>query len=210
MQTSENGSVCANIELGDLFAEERRDILVELDVSPDSDKHEGEEHMFALATLSACGFSVLASRSENAGPMILSVKRCADINDESSCNPDVERHRCRYLTTEALKSARAVADCGDLNAARQRIKETLQHLEASAIAGEGDSLCLGLISDLNDCLKDLQNREVYTYSGSKKMSSYTRAHARQRAMNCEATEVYMNSCQMKMKSAFREHTKSGY
>jgi hypothetical protein len=210
VQSSEDGSVCVNIELGDLFAEERRDILVELDLSQDMGRPEEEEHSFKLATLSARGFSVLAKRSESAGPMVLSVKRRADASEENPCNPDVERHRCRYLTTEALKSARAAADKGDLDAARQLLKQTLKQLEASSLASVADSLFLGFIADLNDCLNDLRNRDVYTYSGSKKMASYSMAHGKQRAMNCESTEVYMNSHARAMKSAFRANTKSGY
>lgn len=139
------------------------------------------------------------------------MERRADANGEiaASCNSDVERHRCRYLTTEALKSARTAADRGNLDGARQSLKEALKLLEMSVLASQGDSLCLSFISDLNECLDDLRNRDVYAYSGSKKMANCFMAHGKQRAMNCETTEVYMNVRQRSMKMAFRENTKSG-
>jgi len=208
IHTLENGAVSVEIELGDLFAEEKRDILLELDL-PDADKS-AEECVSEIAKLSACGFSILAKRSENVGPIIIELKRRADISDGVGlANPVVERHRCRYLTTEALKAAKKAGERGDLDDARRHLTETLKMIETAGLANKGDSMILSFIADLNECRDDLRNRETYTYSGSKKLANCHMAHGKQRAMNCPSTEMYSNSRQMSMKCAFREHTKSG-
>jgi hypothetical protein len=199
-----DGKICVEIDLGDLYAEERRDVLVELEI-PEVIAQEGQG-LSSLANLSAHGFSVLAKRSEHAGPMALAVERCTVESTTEGCSLYVERHRCRYLTTEALKSARKSAERGDLSRARQCLKEALEALEKSDLANRGDALFLGFITDLQDCLNDLRDLGSYTSSGSKKMANFQMAHGMQRTMNCETTTVYTTSNQMMMKMRFKENT----
>merc|ERR1712224_1018990 len=80
------------IELGDLFAEERRDVLVMLTL-PEAE----QEGCQKLGTLSAKGFSVINTRTETAPSTDLIVKRQEILDaDAQNYHPQVLRHQCRH------------------------------------------------------------------------------------------------------------------
>lgn len=62
----------------------------------------------------------------------------------------VELHWNRYVTNEALENARMVADRGDLKQAREILDAASVTLGASPLVINGDPICLGLLSDLQE------------------------------------------------------------
>lgn len=201
----EDGTSAVSIDLGDLFAEERRDILVELEVPLGDSK---EPWPRSLGHLGARAFSVLHMRFEDAVRQELLVLRLADGGEGGAapCVPQVERHRCRYRATTALRTAQASAKAGRLDEARRGLEEAAEAISASPLAVQGDALCLALIADLRDCLKDMRHQAEYRSIGSKKMLNLEMGHGQQRSANTKSLECYTNTMQMTMKSAFKEHT----
>lgn len=91
------------VELGDLFAEERRDVLISLRLPAAQN-----EALQALGRLTASGFSVVQTRSEQElKPLML--ERRAQV-PETPGHPQVERHWNRHLTHDALERGRTAAD----------------------------------------------------------------------------------------------------
>ena len=62
----------------------------------------------------------------------------------------MELHWNRYVTNEALENARMVADRGDLKQAREILDAASVTLGASPLVINGDPICLGLLSDLQE------------------------------------------------------------
>merc|ERR1712224_38378 len=113
--------------------------------------------------------------------------------------------RNRLTATKALEEGRAAAQRGNLVSARQLLSQAIDILGRSELTQSGDSLCVGLLADLNDCLKDLRHEEDYRMYGSKKMAFMQGAHQKQRACFGQegSTETYSNIQMASMKAAFK-------
>eukprot|EP00933_Yihiella_yeosuensis_P078731 TRINITY_DN9054_c0_g1_i1.p1 TRINITY_DN9054_c0_g1~~TRINITY_DN9054_c0_g1_i1.p1 ORF type:complete len:753 (+),score=169.00 TRINITY_DN9054_c0_g1_i1:102-2360(+) len=191
-----------SFDLGDMYAEERRDILVELSLP-----HATTEGPQVLGQLHARGFSVALKKTEKSDPVELTVQRKKDcIGTGRNSHPQVERHNNRYVATEALKKARGTAKLGDLQAARRSLEAALDTLGKSHLAQAGDVICTSLVSNLNECLRDMKEEDVYRSIGSKKMAMMEAAHRGQRACtgNAEVSQTYMTSATSSMKARFKE------
>jgi len=199
---SDDGSAPAavNVEIGDLFAAERRDILFELEIDAEA-MSANETTALPIGQLGVRAFSVLATHSEESLPLELAIERRPDATTAGVCNPHVERHRCRFLATDALKKARASAS-SSLAEARQVLQHAAEALGKTDLAKAGDAVVLGLRTDINDCLQDLGHEEDYRSYGSKKMGCLTRSHGTQRGMNMPSTEIYSNHSILARKAAF--------
>jgi len=190
-----------DIELGDLFAEERRDVLVELKLS--AAEQEGAQ---MLGHLCARGFAVLQKRTEQSGKISLVVQRQVEVNAVAE-NPHVLRHQCRYWATEALEAGNAAAQRGDLATARHTLTEARDKISQSPLTQNGDPICQGLLVDLNECIRNLQYEEDYLFKGSKMMNCMRGAHGKQRACYGQdfSAEQYANSSMKLMNAQFKAH-----
>ncbi|CAE7893614.1 YAF9 [Symbiodinium sp. KB8] len=188
------------VELGDLFAEERRDILVALSL-PTVD--EGAAQLQGIGRLEARGFSVVAKRSES-DIKAMAVERRADARADLPRAEQVERHWNRHVANEALDEAQRTADGGNLQQARRILEDASATLGASPLVQSGDPVCLGLLSDLRECMADLNHREDYRQTGSKKMAMIGQKHSKQRSSNGVDTGVsYSNFTQKATRAAFK-------
>jgi hypothetical protein len=216
-----------DFDLGDLFAEERRDILVTLELPPSSGAGPAQNAAIPAgfeikgeslgvdkassycAHVRARGFSVEAKQfEETAKPgegVELSVERQASIGKQDS-HPQVVRHRNRHMMTKALEDARVCARGSDLAAARAKIDSVISEVSASPLTLQGDVTCLGLLGDLKACRKTLEHESVYRQRGVQMLSNCEVAHTYQRSCNSTpATEMYMNNVQRSYRSVFMEH-----
>lgn len=189
-----------SVDVGDLFAEERRDILVALSV-PASDI-EGDQ---ILGRFSSSAFSVLDICSQDSLSKVIVVSRSGGVLEELR-NPEVERHRFRHRVTEAIKVARQAAHEGKLIEARERLTSEIQRLSVSPVTEKGDPLCVGLLSNLKECLKYVQEEHLYRDSGSKTMANMQHMHQKQRGCVCMLDDEnfsYSTSMTIDMTRTFR-------
>jgi len=198
-----NGTQTVGIDVGDIYAEERRNILISLALTETE-----TEGCQLLGNLHARGFSVLKKGTETTETVALSADRQSGAIDVGVCNPQVERHRNRYVATEALEAAQAAAQQGDLARARKLLSDAIEILNNSSLTADGDPASVGFVVDLNDCLKDLRYQGTYTQSGSKKMACMSGSHARERACFGQGfSEGYSNKTMARMKFDFKEKCK---
>lgn len=193
---NENGFQSVTIEIGDLFAEERRDILVELSLP--AVEIEGPQ---TFGRVFARALSVLSSRLETTPFCDLALSRQSTGHaDRGLAHPQVERHRNRHVASEALAASRVAARRGQLEEARTILQAASTDLLASPLATEGCQMTQALLEDLRECSADLQNQQTYTCSGSKKMAQLQMAHERQRTCGGKSSDYYGNSLGFTMKS----------
>jgi len=194
-----NGGQKLSIDLGDLFAEERRDILLELSMAETS---EDTVSPAKFGCFHAQAFSVIGTCSEKTSTIDLVSERRSDVpTDRVQVHPQVERHRNRHVASEALEAARAKARNGNLSEARQILQAAATELAASSIAAQGCMMTAALLADVQECLGDLQDQRTYTTSGSKKMAYMQMAHEMQRTCGGNTTQTYCNSAGLSMRSA---------
>lgn len=196
----DGGGQVLTVELEDLFADERRDILVDLALPVAA--AEGPQH---LGSLRARGFSVFERRSEEVAPLDLVVERRADLGaiEEEKRHPQVERHRNRGIMTDALAAARNVARNGDLAGARQCLESASEALGRSPLTLRGDAACLGFVADVHECRADLRSREEYIEKGSKKMACMQGSHSKQRVCGGQSfSAAYRNATTRSVGEAF--------
>mmetsp|Transcript_43719 Transcript_43719/g.81562 ORF Transcript_43719/g.81562 Transcript_43719/m.81562 type:complete len:656 (-) Transcript_43719:233-2200(-) len=179
------------VEVGDLFAEERRDILVSLNLPADTN-----ESLRAIGGLEVRGFSVLKTRSESQSKALMLERR--DQAEAVEAHEQVQRHWNRHVTNEALEKARAAAGKGNLKEAQVIIDAATNTLGSSALVQRGDAVSLGLLSDLQECRADLSHQDQYMHVGSKKMAMMQAMHSKQRAAN--GVDMSVEYSNMKMKS----------
>jgi len=188
------------VELGDLYAEERRDILVALSLPT---VPEDAAQLQGIGRLEARGFSVIAKRSER-DVKAMAVERRADARADLPRAEQVERHWNRHVANKALDEARRAADGGNLQQALQILEDASATLGTSPLVQSGDPVCLGLLSDLRECMTDLHHREDYRHMGSKKMAMISQKHSKQRSSNGVDTGVsYSNFTQKATRAAFK-------
>jgi hypothetical protein len=209
---SPEGATILSVDLGDLFAEERRDILLALSL-PDAHA-EGEQ---VLGTLRARGFSVLQSRTEDLSPIRMTVQRLAGAREASVANPAVVSHQNRYLATTALETARAAGGRGEFSTAQRCLEAASERISASDLAVQGDLMTLNMLTDIRECLKDFKHQQSQRSQAEalrsqtyvcNKMASMSMCHERQRACGTASSFNYTNAVSRTMGKTAYEYTSS--
>jgi len=201
-----DGATILNVELGDLFAEERRDILLTLTIP---EALEGEQ---VLGMVRARGFSVLTNCTEESDPINIIVQRASGASETSFVNPSVARHQNRYIATTALETARAAGGRSDYSAAQRCLEEASERISASNLSVQGDSMTLDLLTDIRECLTDFKLRSQRSQqamtSTYNKMASMFSGHAMQRSCGTKHSQMYCNTSSLRMGKACYDYTKS--
>jgi len=167
------------VTLGDLFSEERKDVVFA--VTPPADD------TGALATLTLDYYACAVSKS-------LQTKATLTVTRPNTTPPHrtgavvVEEQRARLLTMDALKAARAKGDASAFKEAQEVLREARHSLEQLSCAGSSP-LVKELQEDLEECRNDCASREQYRRVGGKKMAMFGHGHAKQRAPMSSALQI---------------------
>ena len=178
------------VSVGDLFSEEAKDILFDVEVpaldSPDERYLVGKMNITYLDVVDArsatdqieCYISRpgAVSESHRGGAVGISVQRA------------------RVMTGRALNRAREEADEGRYEAARDEITRTVASMQHVLQRSEeaGDDLALGMtnmfVDDLNEALSNMRDAGTWAGRGSKVVSSKAMGHMQQRSTACRDEE----------------------
>jgi len=174
------------IDLGDMYAEERRDILVSFALPKVP-----AAGTYSFSTFQLQGFSVLALGPERSQTLSLSVERDEAVLDTMAPDPFVLRQQSRHITALALAAAQKSGQAGKLHGARCGLIAAAGVLSDTSLAKTGDSFSLGLLRDLNECYGELMSMGAYRSTGSKRLATMHDAHAAQRSCGSQgATQTY--------------------
>lgn len=195
------GGQTVDIELGDLYAEERRDILVHLRI-PMAGVLASQGGREVLGRLRGRAFNVRALRSDELAEVKLCLQRSPGL-EPGGCHPCLERHRNRFVATEVLKESRRAAKRGHIDEALRLLSAAAEALGSSSLAAAGDQATLSLIADISECMADLRRQESNSATVFKKMTCLQQGHSMQRCANMAATEVYGNSVSRTTKALFK-------
>ena len=173
-------SSTGTIGVGDLYAEEERNFLVNLDVP-------------VVNGVVSDPMSLLKVRCVYRDPV---TKETVDLSDASEVkilrpvvmsegsavvSVEVDRQRIRLRAAEAISEARVLAERGDLTEAVS-VLETCRGVLSESVSGKaGDPLCVSLCAELKETQERMASRQVYETSGRAYVLAGLSSHSWQRA-----------------------------
>jgi uncharacterized protein YegL/soluble cytochrome b562 len=182
------------LEIGDIYSEEERDIIIMIKVPKFKREAEGSiEQICAQFTLEF--FNILTTQSETHQVDVI-IQRPEKLSGSQQPNEALDKQRNRIQVAEAMDEARNRADKGELDEAKKLLEKTKEKVNSSSTGK--DEYCQKLSSQLDDCIQDMRSTEQYSSEGSKKMESSVQSHYLQRST--VETAMYETSSKVAYKS----------
>jgi len=192
------------VDLGDLYSEEHRDILCEIElprVEPSA------EPMPVVRCTCTC-INIATAQSEMHKNVAV-VARPAEASSVPSI--EIDEHRNRIAVVGAIDSATKAADRGDLSEGRATLETARAQVAASV--STNTEMCQGLLRDIDQIMAGMQERAQYRRYTSKMSKARMMSHQQQRCnysnyaseegMFDQASEQYQTSSKVSMKAMFR-------
>ncbi|KAH9288086.1 hypothetical protein KI387_032203 [Taxus chinensis] len=171
------------VKIGDLYAEEERDFLVNIKLPaftrPANSSSPNEMEVMKVS----CSYKDPVSQETIQTPAKeLSIERPDSVSSEQHVvSLEVDRQRNRLCTAESIAEARALADRGDLPGAQFVLGNRRTALQESSSAQAGDQLCASLEAELKEIQDRMASRQLYESSGRAYVLSGLSSHSWQRA-----------------------------
>lgn len=168
------------VSLGDLLAEEVKDILFDVDM-PEC----GVTETFEVGALELTYLDVESVKTVTVSQRC-SVGRVAEVAPGREGNVDVAGHRARWEATEAMEEAERLADAGKMDEARAglenvRAKVNQMSLRAGRMKSPISPMLAALETDLNEATQRAKDRVTWQGKGKNWFSSKANEHRFQRS-----------------------------
>ncbi|KAJ0266621.1 Uncharacterized protein HA466_0005920 [Hirschfeldia incana] len=166
-----------SIEVGDLYAEEERNFLVNLDVPV------GDGVLDSMSLLKVgCVYRDPLTKENVDLSTSGEVKILRPVLERSPVvSVEVDRQKIRLRAAEAISEARVLAERGDLTEAVS-VLETCRGVLSETVSGRaGDPLCVSLCAELKETQERMASRQVYESSGRAYVLAGLSSHSWQRA-----------------------------
>jgi len=191
-----------HIPIGDFYAEESRDIIVETSLS----KEGGDEMKLPHLEANLSYLDTIQKKMVTEDRIVGSIAR-PEGTEVSKADSHVTLQLMRIKVTEMMKTTETLAQSNQLEKARLGISEIISSLteEATALGLSGSTIFIQLLSELNAILAGLSSRTKIRGATSKMLKSKIMSHARQRcqASNEESMDVYRNSKKRSLAMRFK-------
>ena len=187
------------VSLGDVYAEEDKDLVLQLALPALPAPTEG-----ACLHATLRYYSVPASRFVTTEAR-LSISRPAATPAEEPASPQsikVEEQRLRVAAAEAITQAAQSADQGCLDEGRDTIWQCIMSSLASPVSACTNTAAL--LSDLESVKAGYESTEVYRSVGSKRSKMAAMSHAQQRSTHSTGSMYEGGSKRMAKMSLFTE------
>ncbi|BBN14069.1 Ca-activated chloride channel homolog [Marchantia polymorpha subsp. ruderalis] len=179
-----DGGTQSLVKIGDLYAEEERDIMVDLQL-PRAHRPTGESTNSPVMRLLrvSCSFRNPVTQAVTDGPFTdITINRPEFVDTASqTVRSEVDRQRSRIRIAQSIVDAGALADGGDISAAQEILITAKENLHGSPAFLAGDQLCVSLETELLEIQTRMANRQMYERSGRAYILSAQSSHFRQRA-----------------------------
>lgn len=168
----------ANITIPDLFAGERRDILVELS-APATSESDGASRLLEA-------FAVYKDLRRNGASMqtdtsVMEAERVAEPQPEAEPDEEVSAHRERVQVTEVLRVAAAAADAGNFEEAQNSLRSAQTSLRAAK--KKKTVFTDALDSEVQEASVRMADRMAWEHGGRAEISDAVQMHSVQRCTN---------------------------
>jgi hypothetical protein len=189
VQQRENGVYTVNV--GDFFAEEERDVLVEVSLAQNAS---GDATPIPHLSVSLAYTDVLAKKPVKAGALTCSIVRPAGV-EVSADDEHVAAQWLRVVAAREMEAATTYADQNDLVRARERIQFAEDQIFAAPTNVQGKEMVRQLRADLQTAKDGLASRQQYRESGSHYLQFKSQTHSAQRCSEVPGSApTYKNQC----------------
>eukprot|EP00301_Raphidiophrys_heterophryoidea_P019155 c4132_g1_i1.p1 GENE.c4132_g1_i1~~c4132_g1_i1.p1 ORF type:complete len:495 (+),score=128.16 c4132_g1_i1:123-1487(+) len=187
------------IVIGDIFSEERKDILVDLQLPP----HAGgptDQHVLLGVELKYFDITALATQHLTA---VAALQRTVPEQGIGQASLRVDEQRNRVVTAQAMQQATKLGEQGHIEQARGLLERCRLNVLQSASATTPQSS--GLVSDLVSVEQNMQSRSQFLEVAHKQLNSKSRKHWVQRSAECDDKEVdsYTTVTKTSMRNKFK-------
>lgn len=158
------------VTIPDMFAGERRDVVVELAASPEAT---------LLLTASARFFDLQQGVTSQASSVQMTVDRCEQPQPELEPDEEVSAHRDRVEVSRTLKEAAAQSDFGDFESARAKISAMNEKVKSR----KQTKLSPALLLELQDAQERMASRSSWEQGGRAEVNDAAQMHMMQRCTN---------------------------
>ena len=191
-QKSGSKKIVHKVNLGDIYSEEHRDIII--DVFLPKIKCETDGYPVVMFTLE---FFDIATSKFRKLTSIQSIDRVATIKTNQE-DYALSKQYCRVHAANAIKTAADCGEKGDFDGAQTVLKEAISHIQNSISAN--DPFCKNLITQLQKNLGDVGDKTSFQSGGFQKCISSWQSNHRQRSNF--VTKNYRNNMKINMVNAY--------
>jgi len=180
-----------DINLGDIYSEESRDIVVMINVPAIT----APINEFSPAVNIKLTYFNVTSNKQEQRTTTGYIKRPSETPADQPINLNIDRQRNRLTAAAAMDQASNVnkSDKDARGNARDILEAAIKSIKQSATAE--DKMCIALVNDLQESVGELEDRNNDYVSVQKKMFAKGGCHSRQRGQ----VDMYENSAKNKMK-----------
>lgn len=173
------------IELGDLYGEEERDVLLEI-ILPALPADNLE---FSAVECRLNYANVLASSFDKKEAVVV-VQRCSEIPTGLIPESTISQQKNRILAAEAIEAAKVKAENGELDKGRKVIQEALNNMMGgmNVLNVQDKEAAQALLSDLKECEGNMATAVEYNTRGRHRMCAKVQSHWAQRSNDIEISE----------------------
>lgn len=198
----DRGDGSFTVNLGDFYAEERRDVVVDFDLA---NVTSNEPVLHLVSTLSY--MNVLTKKNTSGGPRDCSISR-PDSADLSAVNKEVEAQLLRVQVVREMEEADKEARNNNRAQAKARLKRMQDTIEASPAFGTGDMFYSSLQQNVDLAMEDFAEADrTGSYKGHRS-KNVAQAFRKQRACASRSVaspsiDYYQTKSKKKMAKAFK-------
>lgn len=178
------------INLGDLFAEDEKDILIELSVPTLS----APAAAAGVLRASLRAFNVVLG-APDAVSATLELARPLATPADQPVNQALDAQRNRIQMAESIEEAARLADMGNLAAGRQMLHAAQRRVATSDSAG--CALSSNLVAESEALVANYSSEMQYRSVGSKMSKMSAMSHGRQRANHMQSADMYAGGSKRK-------------
>lgn len=187
------------LSLGDLYAEDERDVLVELSLPP---LEAPADATLPIARAYLRYFDVKTSSMREVEATVgVSRPAAAEPREQQPANLRLDEQRTRVLAAAAMEAAARLADEGRLDEGRRLLDVEIARAKESPTMGT--PLVSALVSDLENVKAGYQDLSAYRGYGQKMSKMTASSYHMQRSNHCSA-QVYSKGRKTAMRSRFEE------
>lgn len=191
-----NGGSQGILKIGDLYADEEKEFLINLSVPSlsNDDGDDDTERKTSLLDITCSYRDVVLNEMVQIEGELVEIRRPKSVSaQDMALNIEVDRQRNRLSALLTITEAQQMAETGNLAGAQAVLSKGRSDLLATASAQAGDSLCMWLDGEIEETRKRMATPQVYMQQGRayalSGMSSHTSQRAASRGNNVAGAEV---------------------
>ena len=171
------------IEMGDLYGEEERDILIEVFI-PELPSEEKE--FFALEC--CLNYANVLDSSLDKLEVSATIQRLDEVPADQEPDNHISIQRNRIIAAEALEKASAEAEKGSLNEGQRLLHDAfsqMKNMSANLKSKQAMEATAAMMDDINECKNTLGSYQEYNARGRMRMKAKVQTHWLQRSNDVE-------------------------